>query len=174
MQLFFKTDRKQSSFTRFFKFIMNFFPVYRGTGGRIIFISSDWKEVYVRLRLNWRTRNYVGTIFGGSLYAAADPILMLQLIRILGKNYVVWDKSAAIRFRRPGVKPLQMSFLVTEELLERITTAVETSGEYEFTEQLDWVDKEGLVYAVVEKTIYVADKAHYNKKRANKISQKPG
>jgi hypothetical protein len=67
-----------------------------------------------------------------------------------------------------------MSFLVTEELLERITTAVETSGEYEFTEQLDWVDKEGLVYAVVEKTIYVADKAHYNKKRANKISQKPG
>lgn len=50
---------------------------------------------------SWRTRNYVGTIFGGSLYGALDPI-MIMLIKLLGPEYEVWDKAASIRFRRPG------------------------------------------------------------------------
>lgn len=61
--------------TRWFRGGMNFWPCYRGTGGRLTFIASDWSEVRVKLGLSWRTRNYVGTIFGGSLYAAVDPFL---------------------------------------------------------------------------------------------------
>lgn len=151
---------------------MNLYPVYSGTGGRIVFISSDWKNTVVALRLNWRTRNYVGTIFGGSIYAAADPILMLQLIRILGKNYVVWDKAAVIRFRRPGTKTLQMHFQITDELLERIIKEVELNKEFEFTAPLQWTDKNGKIYAELEKTIYVADKLHYLEKRKSKSLKK--
>jgi acyl-coenzyme A thioesterase PaaI-like protein len=169
MKSFFESNKKESRKTWIFRQLMNLFPVYRGTGGRIIFISSDWKEAVVRLKLNWRTRNYVGTIFGGSLYAAADPILMLQLIRILGKDYVVWDKAAAIRFRRPGTKTIQMQFLISETLLETIKSAVANEGEYEFSEQLKWVDSEGKVYALVDKTIYVANKEFYKNKRNNKL-----
>ena len=33
----------------------------------------------------------------GSLYAAVDPIYMIQLIYVLGEEYVVWDKAAEIR-----------------------------------------------------------------------------
>src|SRR2546422_8429965 len=55
-----------------------------------------------RLPLSWRTRNYVGTIFGGSMYGAVDPVYMVMLIKLLGPGYTVWDKAAAIRFRRPG------------------------------------------------------------------------
>lgn len=168
MATFFTTDKKQSFQTGIFRFLMNLFPVYRGTGGRITFISEDWKEAHVRLNLGWRTRNYVGTIFGGSLYAASDPILMLQLIRILGKNYVVWDKSAAIRFRRPGNKTLYMRFLISETLLDDIKTRVAAAGEFEFTETLQWVDAEGKVYAEVDKLLYVADKEHYKQKQNNK------
>jgi hypothetical protein len=36
--------------------------------------------------LSWRTRNYVGTIFGGSMNSAVDPIYMVILIRRLGKD----------------------------------------------------------------------------------------
>ena len=149
---------------------MNLYPVYRGTGGRIILISSDWKDVVVRLRLNWRTRNYVGTIFGGSLYAAADPILMLQLIRILGKDYVVWDKAASIRFKRPGNQTLQMHFQINDLLLDNIKNAIQRDKEFEFTENLKWVDNNGKVYAELEKTIYVADRTHYLNKR-NKLKK---
>lgn len=41
-------------------------------------------EVRIRLPLSRRTRNYVGTIFGGSLYGALDPIYMIMLIKALG------------------------------------------------------------------------------------------
>ncbi len=57
----------------------NLFPAYRGTGGRITYIAADWREVRVTLPLNWRTGNYVGTIFGGSMYGAVDPLYMVML-----------------------------------------------------------------------------------------------
>jgi acyl-coenzyme A thioesterase PaaI-like protein len=51
---------------------------------RVTYIAADWREVRIQLPLNWRTRNYVGTIFGGSLYGAVDPIYMIMLIKALG------------------------------------------------------------------------------------------
>jgi acyl-coenzyme A thioesterase PaaI-like protein len=80
----------------------NFFPAFRGTGARVTYIADDNREVRVELPLNWRTRNYVGTIFGGSLYGAVDPHYMIMLIKILGPEYIVWDKAATIRFKKPG------------------------------------------------------------------------
>lgn len=77
--------------TRLNRWGFNFFPAYRGTGGRVEYIAGDWREIRIRLPLNWRTRNYVGTIFGGSLYGAVDPLYMIMLIRNLGDEYVVWD-----------------------------------------------------------------------------------
>src|SRR3979490_955761 len=88
----------------------NLFPAYRGTGGRVLYIRHDWREVRIKVPLNWRTRNYVGTICGVSLYGAVDPIYMLMLIRDLGPGYTVWDKAASIRFRRPGRTTLFATF----------------------------------------------------------------
>ena len=88
--------------TRRARWAFNWFPAYRGTGARIEYIAADWLEVRVRLPLSWRTRNYVGSIFGGSLYGAVDPVYMLMLIHALGPEYIVWDKAAVIRFSRPG------------------------------------------------------------------------
>jgi acyl-coenzyme A thioesterase PaaI-like protein len=88
--------------TRFARWAFNWFPAYRGTGARVTYIAADWREVRIRLPLNWRTRNYVGSIFGGSLYGAVDPICMMMPIKLLGPGYIVWDKAATIRFLRPG------------------------------------------------------------------------
>ena len=84
--------------TRLDRWKFNLFPAYRGTGGRVTYIRGDWSEVRIVVPLSWRTRNYVGTIYGGSLYGAVDPIYMLMLMRSLGPEYVVWDKAAAIRY----------------------------------------------------------------------------
>src|SRR5512145_941822 len=96
--------------TRVQRFGFNLFPAYRGTGGRVTYIAHDWREVRVEIPLSRRTRNYVGTIFGGSMYGAVDPIYMLMLIRCLGADYVVWDKAATIRFLRPGRSTLRANF----------------------------------------------------------------
>src|SRR5450759_758115 len=102
----------------------NLFPVYRRTGARITYIAGDWREVHIKLPLNWKTRNYVGTIFGGSMYAAVDPIYMIMLIKLLGARYEVWDKAATIRFRRPGRSSLHATFRLDGVELEAVRAGV--------------------------------------------------
>jgi acyl-coenzyme A thioesterase PaaI-like protein len=96
--------------SRRFRWFWNFFPAYRGTGGRVTYIADDFHEIRVKLPLSWRTRNYVGTIYGGSIYASIDPIYMLMLMHILGSEYIVWDKAAKIRFKKPGKETLYVDF----------------------------------------------------------------
>ncbi|HEX8395616.1 MAG TPA: DUF4442 domain-containing protein [Longimicrobium sp.] len=136
----------------------NLFPAYRGTGGRITYIAGDWREVRLRIPLNWRTRNYVGTIFGGSMYGAVDPIYMIMLIRVLGPGYVVWDKAASIRFRRPGRTTLHARFLIDDAELDAIRAALRDTPTVDRVYQIDLTDGDGVVHATVEKTIHVRRK----------------
>ena len=136
----------------------NLFPAYRGTGGRLEYLSDDFSEIHVRLPLNWRTRNYVGTIFGGSLYAAVDPIYMIMLIKLLGRDYVVWDKAATIRFRRPGRTTLRARFRVGPEEVENIKAELAGRKSLDRVYRVELTDADGRVHAEIEKTLYIAKK----------------
>ena len=140
---------------RWLRWKFNFFPAYRGTGARIAFIADDMREVRVRLALSWRTRNYVGTIFGGSMYAAVDPIYMIMLIQLLGRDYVVWDKAATIRFRKPGRTTLHATFRIDDAELEAIRAAAAGGAPIDRVYTVQLVDDEGVVHAEVEKVIYI-------------------
>jgi hypothetical protein len=144
--------------TRLWRWGFNFFPAYRGTGGRVTYIAGDWREVRVKLPLNWRTRNYVGTIFGGSLYGAVDPFYMVMLIKLLGPEYIVWDKAATIRFFKPGRTTLRARFVVTEEELAAIRAAAAVEPSVDRTYQVELADAEGVVHASIEKTVYIRRK----------------
>ena len=136
----------------------NFFPAYRGTGARVVYISDDYREIRVKIPLSWRTRNYVGTIYGGSLYGGIDPIYMLMLIKNLGRDYVVWDKAARIRFRRPGRENLFADFRLTEDELNEIKAVLETKKTIDRIYNIELADKNGKVHATIEKTLYIARK----------------
>jgi acyl-coenzyme A thioesterase PaaI-like protein len=136
----------------------NFFPAYRGTGARVVYISSDYREIRIKIPLNWRTRNYVGTIYGGSMYAGIDPIYMLMLIKNLGKKYIVWDKAATIRFKRPGKETLFADFLVTQEELDEIKLILQSQKSVDRIYTVELKDKDGRVHCLIEKTIYIANK----------------
>lgn len=144
--------------TRLQRWGFNLFPAYRGTGGRITYIARDWREIRVRLPLSLRTRNYVGTLFGGSMYGAVDPIYMVMLIRALGPGYVVWDKAASIRFRRPGRTTLHARFVLDDAELDSIRGALRTEPAVDRIYTVDLVDVDGVVHATVEKTIHIRRK----------------
>ena len=149
----------ESFATKIQRWKFNLFPAYRGSGGRIIYIGDDYRTIRVKLPLNWRTRNYVGTIYGGSIYAAIDPIYMLMLIKILGGGYVVWDKAAMIRFKRPGKETLFAEFVLTQEEIDEIKAKLETEKSIDRIYNVELADKKGKVHAFVEKTLYIAKKA---------------
>jgi hypothetical protein len=144
--------------TRLQRWAFNWFPAYRGTGARITHIARDWREIRIRLPLSWRTRNYVGSIFGGSMYGGVDPIYMVMLIRTLGPDYVVWDKAASIRFRRPGRTTLHARFLLDDAELDAIRGALAASPSIDRTYTVELTDAEGVVHAVVEKVIHIRHK----------------
>ncbi len=131
-------------------------PCYRGTGARVTCIASDWREVRIRIPLSWRTRNYVGSIFGGSLYAAVDPFFMIMLMKNLGPDYVVWDKAATIRFRKPGRSPLNASFRLDEEELADIRRLLQEQPKVDRTYVVQLLDAAGVVHAEVEKVIHIS------------------
>ena len=133
-------------------------PAYRGTGGKVIYISSDWGEVRVEIPLNWRTRNYVGTIFGGSMYAAIDPIFMLMLIKRLGPEFIVWDKEALIRFKKPGKRKLFAKFLISDQEIETIRHELDLQRSIDRMYLVELVDEDGNVIAEIEKKIYLRRK----------------
>lgn len=141
--------------SRLLRWKFNCFPAYRGTGARVTYIADDFREVRVRLPLRWRTRNAVGTIFGGSIYGAVDPIYMIMLMKILGPRYVVWDKAAGIEFRKPGKSTLFAVFTIDAAELAAIQEATAEGKPVDRLYRVDLVDREGVVHATVTKTIYV-------------------
>jgi acyl-coenzyme A thioesterase PaaI-like protein len=145
----------ESLSTRLMRFRFNLFPAYRGTGARITYIDRSWREVRIRLPLNWRTRNYVGTTFGGSMYGAVDPILMVMLIRNLGPGYTVWDKAATIRFRAPGRSALFARFLLSGEELDTIRATLQSQPSVDRVYTVELSGADGTVHATVDKTIHV-------------------
>jgi acyl-coenzyme A thioesterase PaaI-like protein len=144
---------------------LNWFPAYRATGARVAEISRDMKRVVVRLPLRRSTRNGAGTLFGGSLYSATDPIFALMLAVHLGPDYIVWDKAASIRYRRPGREALYAEFTVSDVEIDEVRRIIASEGACDRTFITRFVDREGVVHTEIEKTVYVASKQHYRKRR---------
>lgn len=138
-----------------FRHFLNLVPAFRGTGARVTFIADDWSEMRVRIPLSWRTRNYVGTIFGGSLYAGMDPHFMFMLMHRLGPDYLVWDKAASIRFRRPGRSQLTAVCRMPQEEVDEVRRLLETQEKVDRTYTVDLVDRDGVAHATVEKVVNV-------------------
>ncbi len=149
-----------------FKYGLNISPMYRRTTGKVIFISKDLMEVHIKIRLSYKNSNYVGTIFGGSLFAATDPFYMVQLINILGEDYVVWDKASTIKFKRPAKETVYASFVFSLEEIEKIKQDVAEKKEIDCIKILQITNKDqSKVIAEVSKTMYIADKTYFKEKR---------
>lgn len=138
----------------------NFYPAYLFGRTVVKSISPDWKEVVVVIKKSLWNRNYVGTIFGGTLYAAADPFLMIMLMKILGiKDYIIWDKGAEIDFRKPGRSDITFHFRITDKDLRRIQSDLKKTHKIVPEFLVEGVDEEGDVCVSVKKRIYIRKKA---------------
>ena len=134
---------------------VNFYPPFLGAGIRVVHRESDDYRITVRLKLTWFNRNAVGTHFGGSLYAMCDPFFMLILMQHLGREYTVWDKSATIRFRKPGLGTMTATFHVPPETISEVRMQADQGEKIEPLFSVDVVDEQGDVVATVEKRLYV-------------------
>ncbi|HEX9120117.1 MAG TPA: DUF4442 domain-containing protein [Terriglobales bacterium] len=138
--------------------LLNLWPPLLGAGIRVKRLQSDWKEIDVEMNLHFWNANFVGTHYGGSLYSMTDPFYMLMLIQNLGRDYIVWDKSANIRFRKPGKGRVVARFRLSDEQIEGIRRDLRTQPKIEPTFLVEVTDESGEVIAEVQKVLHVRKK----------------
>jgi len=147
---------------RYMRWFLNLYPPSLGAGIRVRRLQPDWKAIDVEMKLRFWNSNYVGTHFGGSLYSMTDPFYMLMLIENLGRDYIVWDKSATIRFRKPGKGKMRAEFRLTDAQLDEIRDKLKTEEKIEPTFMVQVRDESGDLVAEVEKVLHVRKKQREN------------
>jgi len=144
---------------------LHWWPPLLGAGVKVTRMDADFRAIDVEMRLTWRNRNVMGAHFGGSLYAMTDPFYMLMLMENLGPGYIVWDKTAAIRYKRPGIGTVRAEFRLTEAQIEEVRAALEESDRYEPVFLIEVKDEAGNVVTEVQKTIYCAKRSVHDARR---------
>jgi hypothetical protein len=137
---------------------LNLYAPFLGAGIRVKRLAPGWKEVDVEMKLRWWNANYVGTHYGGSLYSMTDPFFMVMLIENLGKDYIVWDKSATIRFKKPGRGTVFAEFRLTDQQIHEIKQGLTIEKKIERVFTVEVKDESGAVIAEVEKLLHIRRK----------------
>lgn len=92
----------------------------------------------------------------------ADPFYMLMPIENLGRDYIVWDKSANIRFRKPATGVVSAAFRLSDAQIEEIREALKTEEKEEKIDRvfaLEIRDESGVVVAEVQKQLHIRRKS---------------
>jgi len=135
--------------------LFNWWPPFRAAGIRVREIAPDFRSATVELRMRLLNRNYVGTHFGGSLFAMTDPFFMILMMKNLGPEYVVWDKQGTVRFLKPARGTVTARFHLPEERIAEARAATASGAKFEPVFRVDIVDAEGVTVADVEKTLHI-------------------
>lgn len=149
---------------------IHWWPPLLGAGIKVTRMDEDYRAIDVEMRLTRLNRNVMGSHFGGSLYAMTDPFYMLMLMETLGRDYIVWDKAATIRYKRPGVGTVRAEFRLPPEKTAEIRLALEQSDRYEPVFLIEVKDQTGKVVAEVDKTIYCAKRSIHEARRSLRTS----
>lgn len=135
--------------------LIRFYGPFFGAAVRPTEISEDFRYIKVEMPLTFYNKNYVGTQFGGSLYSMVDPWYMLMLIKNLGNQYIVWDKSAFIEFKKPGRGKVTAEFVLTLDKIEEVKKHVSKNKKMDVHFEVQIFDEQKVLVARVDKTIYV-------------------
>lgn len=138
--------------------LMRFWPPFWGAGISVKNFSPDFTSITVQMKLRFWNKNYVGTHFGGSMYSMTDPFYMLMLMNLLGKGYIIWDKSAVIRYRKPAKGTLYAKFTLALDEVEQIRLHVEKEQKIQPEFLIELTNEAGETVAEISKVLSIAKK----------------
>ena len=138
--------------------LIHWWPPILGTGIWVKYISPNFDRYDVIMKLHWFNRNLLGMHYGGSLYSMCDPWYMFILTIGLGRNYIVVDKAAAIRYLKPGRGTLRATFHINEERMKEIKQEIDRIGKKDYIFLCEIKNEEGETVCEVDKVVYVRKK----------------
>ncbi|MEJ6979936.1 DUF4442 domain-containing protein [Pedobacter sp. P351] len=143
---------------RALKWAMRFYPPFLIQGIWTQKFENEFRGVRVKICKNIFNTNYNRSIFGGTIFSAADPfylILFYQILKKKGYNTKLWLKHATIDYVKPGNCNLYFSIHLTDENINEALHALDTSGKFIKVFPVKITNKAGAIYAVVHNEIYI-------------------
>jgi len=140
------------------KWAMRFYPPLLFQRIWVKRFRPDFLGVEVRVFKSIFNINYNRSIFGGTIYAAADPfyaVLFYQLMLRKGYRIIVWQKAAEIFYLKPGRSDLYFKINISVEEINHICSLLEKDGKAEHRCTLEIKDSEGDVTARVSNLVYI-------------------
>lgn len=142
-----------------FKWMMNLYPPFLFGRIRVNYVAKDFQHIQVKVRKSLFNKNLSRSVFGGTMFSAADPFFALMYWQNFAHQYdrkvKVWLKSAEIQYKRPAMTDLILDFRITQEDVEAAKEAIESKGKFTKYHEVELKDKEGKVSAVVKLEPYV-------------------
>jgi acyl-coenzyme A thioesterase PaaI-like protein len=139
------------------KFI-GLWPPYLGTGITPSFYNDDVTIIDVEMKQTAFNTNYVGSHFGGSLYSMCDPWYMFILLHHLGREHIVWDKSAEIKFVSPGKGKVNARFEISMAVIEDLREQAKKEYSLSPVFSTEVKNAKGEIVALIKKELYIRRK----------------
>lgn len=140
------------------RLLFNVWPPFLMSGVHVTHLSDDFRHARVELRQRWYNRNYVGTHFGGSLFAMTDPFWMILMLRRLGGEYIVWDQAGEIRFEKPGRGRVVAEFHLEDAVVDEVRAEAADGAKVLRWFETEVRDAAGDVVARIRKQLYIRRK----------------
>ena len=145
------------------KWLLRFYPPF--FFGRIVVqnVSKDFTEVSVSVKKSLLNLNIAKTIFGGTMFSAADPFIAIMFWQIFktrfNQNIIVWLKSAEIIYKKPASTKLSLQFKITEKEIQEAKRVLDEKGKFVAEHQVELKNTKGEVCAIVNLKSYLGKKS---------------
>ena len=153
---------------RALKWVMNAYPPLLFQRIWVKKFHQGFLGVDVKISNSFLNRNYNGSIFGGTIYAATDPfyaILFDQLMQRRGFKVRVWLKSASIQYLKPGLTNLYFTLKITDEMIAEAENSLKANGKFVKSYPMELFNKQGELCATVMNEVYLRTKFPGEKQR---------
>jgi len=140
------------------KWVMRFYPPLFFQRIWVVKFDEGFRGVEVKITKSMWNRNYNDSIFGGTIFSAADPfypVLFHQILSHKGYNIKAWAKSSEIKFLKPGHYSLSFKIELDESEIIEAEEILNTIGKYTRTYPINIFDKNGVLVASVLNEIYM-------------------
>jgi hypothetical protein len=115
------------------KWVIRFYPPLFFQRIWVKSFAKDFKGANVSIKKSVFNKNYNGSIFGGTIFAAADPfypLLFHQIFLRRGHKVIVWLKSAQIQYLKPAVTDLHFNITIDDETITEAERMLNADGKF--------------------------------------------
>jgi acyl-coenzyme A thioesterase PaaI-like protein len=140
------------------KWAINLYPPLFFQRIRVIKFDKGFTGASIKVSKSILNTNYHDSIFGGTIFSAADPfypVLFYQVLIRKGYKVKAWSRSSAIRFVKPGKTNLYFRVQISETDISGCEEQLNTTGKYRKSFQVEIYDKNDKLCASLINEIYV-------------------